>query len=152
MIALQVEQAEPARRFLGRLVNDSNGGHADTTDVAPKLATATDWTVKPQYCLNVGLTYAGLAALGLPSSSLASFPEEFVAGAAARAERVGDTGESSPEHWKGPFASPDLHILLLLFAETEDVCWYKPPISSGQLIRTARPNVRAFRAGSPKPA
>jgi deferrochelatase/peroxidase EfeB len=120
VIALKVEQAEPARRFLGGLVNGSNGG-TGTGDVAPKLATATDWAVKPQYCLNVGLTYTGLAALGLPASSLASFPEEFVAGAAARAERVGDTGESSPAHWKSSFASPDLHILLLLFAETEDV-------------------------------
>ncbi|SCX40839.1 peroxidase [Nitrosospira sp. Nsp1] len=120
VIALKIEQAEPARQVLGGLVDGSNGS-AGTADVAPKLATATDWTVKPQYCLNVGLTYAGLAALGLPACSLASFPEEFVAGAVARAERVGDTGESSPEHWKDPFASPDLHILLFLFAQTEDV-------------------------------
>jgi deferrochelatase/peroxidase EfeB len=120
VIALKVEQAEPARQFLGGLVDGSNGS-AGTADVAPRLATATNWTIKPQYCLNVGLTYAGLAALGLPACSLASFPEEFVAGAAARAERVGDTGESSPAQWEDSFASPDLHILLLLFAQTEDV-------------------------------
>lgn len=112
VFALKVAQPEAARQFLGKLVN----GGSDL-----QLATATDWTMKPQYCLNIGLTYAGLGALELPASSLASFPEEFVAGAAARAERVGDTGEGSPEHWKGQFASPDLHILLFLFAETEDV-------------------------------
>lgn len=112
VFALKVEQPEAARQFLGKLVNGES---------EPRLATATDWTVKPPYCLNVGLTYTGLVALELPASSLASFPEEFAAGAAARAERVGDIGESSPEHWKGRLASPGLHILLFLFAETEDV-------------------------------
>lgn len=112
VFALKVAQPEAARQFFGELVNGGN---------SPQLTTATDWTVKPQYCLNVGLTYTGLVALGLPSSSLASFPEEFAAGAVARAERVGDTGKSDPKHWKGKLASPDLHILLFLFAETEDV-------------------------------
>ena len=113
VLALKVTQPEGARKFMGALADGVNGCY-------PRLATATGWIVKPQYCLNIGITYTGLAALGLPSSSLASFPEEFAAGAAARAERVGDTGSSSPEHWKAPFACPDLHILLFLFAETED--------------------------------
>ena len=113
VLALKVTQPEGARQFLGTVADGGNGCY-------PQLATATGWTVKSRYCLNIGLTYTGLAALGLPSSSLASFPEEFAAGAAARAERVGDTGSSSPEHWKDPFASPDLHMLLFLFAETED--------------------------------
>lgn len=112
VFALKITQVEAARRFLGKLVNGES---------EPQLATATDWTVKPQYCLNVGLTYTGLAALELPASSLASFPEEFAAGAPARADRVSDTGESSPDHWKGQLASADLHILLFLFAETEDI-------------------------------
>jgi deferrochelatase/peroxidase EfeB len=112
VFALKVAQPQAARQFLGKLVN----GESEL-----RLATATDWTVKPAYCLNVGLTHAGLVALELPASSLGSFPEEFVAGAAARAERVGDTGESNPQHWIGQFASPGLHILLFLFAETEDI-------------------------------
>ena len=112
ILALKITQPEATRRFLGSLVNGES---------EPRLATAADWTVKPQYCLNVGLTYTGLAALELPASSLASFPEEFAAGAPARAERVGDTAESSPERWKGQLASADLHILLFLFADTEDI-------------------------------
>lgn len=120
VFALKVEQPEAARRFLGELVNGGESCNSGTDDNMLRLATATDWTVKPQYCLNVGLTFAGLAALGLPASSLASFPEEFRAGAGARGERVGDVGESSPEHWKDPFTSAELHILLFLFADTED--------------------------------
>jgi deferrochelatase/peroxidase EfeB len=115
VLTLKVTQPEAARQFLGTLVGCGNDRHPQIA-----IATATGWTVKPQYCLNIGLTYTGLAALGLPPSSLTSFPEEFAAGAAARAERVGDTGSSSPAHWKDPFACPDLHILLFLFAETED--------------------------------
>jgi deferrochelatase/peroxidase EfeB len=116
VFALSVEEQRAARQHLGELVNGSASG----TDV-PQLATATDWTVKPSYCLNVGITYGGLAALGLPASSLATFPAEFAAGAAGRAGRIGDTGESSPEKWKDGFASPDLHVLLFLFAQADDV-------------------------------
>jgi deferrochelatase/peroxidase EfeB len=113
VFALKVTQPQAARQFLGQLV--SGAQHS------PQLATATDWTVKPLYCLNVGLTYTGVAALGLPPDSLASFPEEFMAGAAARAERVGDIGRSSPENWIGQLASPNLHVLLFLFAQAEEV-------------------------------
>ena len=44
-----------------------------------------------------------------------------MAGAAARAERVGDIGRSSPENWIGQLASPNLHVLLFLFAQAEEV-------------------------------
>jgi Dyp-type peroxidase family len=110
---LKVAQAPAARQFLGSLVSGSTS--------EPQLATATDWTRKPEYCVNVGLTYAGLAALQLPPASLATFPEEFAAGALARAERIGDTGTSAPEHWKGQLAGSDVHVLVFLFAETEPV-------------------------------
>ncbi|PTR17432.1 deferrochelatase/peroxidase EfeB [Nitrosospira sp. Nsp2] len=116
VFALKVVEPQAARHFLGELVK----GASSSQDL-PQLATATDWTVQPSYCLNVGLTYPGLAALGVPPDSLSSFPEEFAAGAVARAERVGDTGRSSPENWIGQLASPNLHVLLFLFAQTEDV-------------------------------
>lgn len=111
VIALKVEKSGSARQFLGKLVQ---GGDA------PQLATATGWTVKPAYCLNIGLTFSGLRALGVPASSLASFPEEFQEGAAARAERVGDIGDSSPQYWIDCFGSAEIHILLFLFAQTEE--------------------------------
>jgi deferrochelatase/peroxidase EfeB len=117
VLALKIEQPAAARRFLGQLVAGEEGA---SPAGLPQLTAAIDWSVKPQYCLNIGLTYAGLAALGLPAASLASFPAEFVEGAAARAEKVGDTGESGPEHWNEAFSSPDLHTLLFLFAQTDE--------------------------------
>ena len=50
--------------------------------------------------MNIAFSYAGLAALGLPSSTLASFPEEFREGMASRASLLGDDGESAPANWE----------------------------------------------------
>jgi Dyp-type peroxidase family len=49
-------------------------------------------------------------------ASLATFPEEFQQGMAARAEILGDTGANHPDHWVGGLASPDLHAIVILFA------------------------------------
>jgi len=98
-----------ARKLLGRLVS------GDESD-APQITTAEDWHVgfepgprdnlddvlrrKPDYCLNVGLTWPGLVALEVkdrvPTLSFKSFGA-FIAGAAARAQLVGDTGASGPQ-------------------------------------------------------
>src|SRR5207247_1142424 len=52
--------------------------------------------------VSVALTYPGLKALGVPQESLDSFAWEFRQGMAARAQELGDTGESSPSNWERP--------------------------------------------------
>ena len=104
-----------ARKLLGRLVS------GDESD-APQITTAKDWHVgfapgpadnpadaprlKPDYCLNVGITWPGFIALEIkdrvPALSFKSF-NAFVAGAAERAELVGDTGPSAPRELGGGF-------------------------------------------------
>jgi deferrochelatase/peroxidase EfeB len=79
------------------------------------------WDKKPDFCLNVAITYDGLGALGLDQPILTSFPEEFEQGAAARAGKVADTGESAPENWKGGLGGPGVHVLVLLFAQNGDI-------------------------------
>ena len=49
--------------------------------------------------VTAAFTWNGLRALGLDEASLASFPEEFKQGMAARAEVLGDSGMNAPEHW-----------------------------------------------------
>ena len=44
--------------------------------------------------VTVAFTWNGLRALGLDEASLATFPEEFKQGMAARAEILGDTGQN----------------------------------------------------------
>ena len=66
--------------------------------------------------VTVAFTWAGLRALGVDESSLASFPEEFRQGMVARAQMLGDTGTNHPDNWIGGLASPDLHAIVILFA------------------------------------
>lgn len=110
--ALKVERPAAASRVLAAL--------ADGTASLPRITTAVTWTTKPDVCVNVGFTHAGLAALGIDTNGLASFPDEFVQGPVQRAERVGDVGDSAPEHWKGRLADSDVHALVFVFAQTED--------------------------------
>jgi Dyp-type peroxidase family len=117
-----------ARSQLGRLVS------GDESDV-PQITTAEDWHVgfapgpgddladaprrKPDYCLNIGVTWPGLVALGIrervPTLSFKSFGA-FIEGAAQRAGLVGDTGPSSPQNWVGGFGSGTDHVLVTLHA------------------------------------
>jgi Dyp-type peroxidase family len=62
--------------------------------------------------VSVAVTFQGLKALGVPQDSLDSFSPEFQQGMAARAEELGDTGESSPENWEKPLGTPDVHVVL----------------------------------------
>ncbi len=66
--------------------------------------------------VTVAFTWNGLRALGVDETSLASFPEEFRQGMAARAEILGDAGPNHPDHWVGGLPSPDLHAIVILFA------------------------------------
>jgi deferrochelatase/peroxidase EfeB len=125
---LTVNIAGEARKLLGRLVS----GHESD---APQITTAQEWHVgfepgprddpedkprrKPDYCLNVGITWPGLIALEVkdrvPTLSFKSFGA-FTAGAAQRAALVGDSGPSAPEHWIGGFGTGTDHILVTLHA------------------------------------
>ena len=71
--------------------------------------------------LNIAFTHPGLAALGVPETELVMFPEAFRQGMAARAQLLGDVDESAPARWVGPFASSDVHGLLLLAADSPTV-------------------------------
>jgi deferrochelatase/peroxidase EfeB len=121
-----------ARKLLGRLVS---GNESD----APQITTAEDWHVgfepgpgdnpndasrrKPDYCLNIGITWPGLVALEIKDRiSTLSFKSfgAFVAGAAERAKLVGDTGESDPQHWIGGFGAGSDHVLITLHATTPE--------------------------------
>ena len=64
----------------------------------------------------MAFTWNGLRALGVDDASLATFPDEFRQGMAARAAILGDTGANHPDHWVGGLASPDLHAIVILFA------------------------------------
>lgn len=129
---LKVYVPAAARKALGRLVS------GDESD-APQITTAREWHVgfepgpydnqqeapryKPDYCLNVGITWPGLLALDvknrIPNLSFKSF-KAFSDGAAARAKLVGDAGRHAPEHWTGGFGSGNDHVMMTLHAMSPD--------------------------------
>ncbi len=111
-LGLRVNDAVQARSFLGEVVDEGSG--------LPTVTTAAPWATKPDLCLNLGLTFAGLSALGVAAESLASFPVEFAEGPIARAVRVGDTGPSAPENWRPWTTDPGLHLLVSLFGQTHE--------------------------------
>src|SRR5690242_3938668 len=111
VFALKIEHPVRAGRFLAALV--------DGDPSVPQIATAAPWAAKPDVCVNIGFTHAGLSALGLEGDCLGSFPEEFVEGPVTRAPRAGDVGESAPERWKGRLATGDVHALVFVFAQSE---------------------------------
>ncbi len=69
--------------------------------------------------LTVAFTYHGLKALGVPQASLDSFAPEFRQGMAARAEMLGDVGESGPDHWETPLGSTDVHVAIAVLSPDE---------------------------------
>ncbi len=111
-LVLRVDSPAAGRRLLGELVD----GHPSR----PQVTTGTPWEEKPASCLNLAVTPAGLRALGVPEASLASFPEDFTTGAAARADLVGDVGPSAPEHWLPVFSDPGLHLLVSVSGQSDE--------------------------------
>src|SRR5882757_2439152 len=59
--------------------------------------------------INFAFTFPGLTALQLSQPTLASFPEAFKQGMAARADRLGDIGASAPENWVGVLGLDCVH-------------------------------------------
>ena len=94
-------------------VDDRRAGR----ELSRRLLPAVDSAADPdhpdkQAWLSVAFTFRGLQALGVPADTLASFPPEFQQGMAARADLLGDVGESAPANWEAPLGSPDVHVAL----------------------------------------
>ena len=98
------------------------------------VTSGTLWQQKPPFCVNVGLTFDGLAALGVPPDSLSSFPAEFTAGAYSRCAEVGDTGSCSAEKWNYGLGQAGLHALVLLFAQSPEIRDAQTVVLRGALI------------------
>ncbi|MER7604497.1 Dyp-type peroxidase [Nocardioides sp. NPDC127503] len=84
------------------------------------LAADGEASEEGETSLTVAFTYQGLKELGVPQASLDSFAPEFRQGMAARAEILGDVGESSPDHWEKPLGSPDVHVAISVLSPDED--------------------------------
>ncbi|KFE64247.1 Dyp-type peroxidase [Hyalangium minutum] len=102
-LLLRIDDRQAGRELMRRLSTVvASAGH-------PRSPAGDTW-------VSVALTFHGLRALGVPQASLDSFAWEFRQGMVARAQALGDTGESSPEHWEKPLGTPDAHVVLVALA------------------------------------
>jgi len=116
----------PNTAYLFLNFDDTDGARLWLRSVLPSITDARSWRTqsdapkaKPNRAFNLAFTPAGLEALGLPHTSLDTFPEEFVQGMAfpERSRILGDTDHSAPIHWHlgGP-KNPPIHALAILHA------------------------------------
>jgi hypothetical protein len=79
----------------------TQGGNCWAAD--PLLEPVSSFDPDRPVSLGWDFSFAGLEAIGVPAESLATFPSEFQQGMAARADYIGDVGESAPENWEAPW-------------------------------------------------
>ena len=117
-VLLRVDDPLAGREFLRRLTS-----HVDSAA-----------TVSDDAWLGVGVTFAGLEALGLPQESLQSFPEAFRVGMAARATQLGDVGSNAPENWDFPFGTGQIHIGVSAYSNSPEKWRHTVAIAREQTI------------------
>jgi len=103
ILLLRVKDAAAARSWLAQVQVTS----AVTLDPVPPTA------------LQVALTRAGMAALGVAGNAVGGFSEEFLEGMAGdgnRIRRLGDVGASAPELWNWGSGDREPHVAVLLYA------------------------------------
>ena len=159
-VVLEVADPARARSVLAQMARPSDPTQPTPTAAAaaaaaataaidvPRITSSADWgESQPPVCWTLGITASGLVALGVPNDSIRSFPTEFLAGAKARAFRVGDVGRNAPNAWAEGFNDPGrIHVLLSLYARdtsTRDTAF----ASLNSLINGGFNIVETFDAG-----
>jgi Dyp-type peroxidase family len=105
---LRIKDPAGARRLLSQLLDQNLIVSAATWDQDNKRTSA----------INVAFSHAGLAAMGVPAGTLATFPPEFIEGMPARAALLGDTGKDAPENWAFGRDPDRTHVFLTVSAKS----------------------------------
>jgi Dyp-type peroxidase family len=107
-------------RFFLLRIDDPGAGRALLRRLLPAIDGGLPSSHPDQDAwVTLAFTHQGLRALGVPQESLDSFPPAFRQGRAARAEQIGDVGESDPAHWEPPFGTPGVHLAVSALAPDE---------------------------------
>jgi deferrochelatase/peroxidase EfeB len=114
LVRVRQGQEEKARAWLGK---------AEVLSVAD-FDDAREDDRKIKRILQIAITAPGLAALGVSKEVMAHFPADFLAGIASdkgRSQRLGDVGANCPSQWKWGGKGDEPHLLLMLYAECDDI-------------------------------
>lgn len=117
-------------------IDEAEGGRDLVRRLAAHIPSAAGWTDDREAWIGAALSFQGLKALGLPESSLKSFPLPFQQGMAARAEQLRDVGGNAPEHWDEAFRPGACHLALTIYARDEAALDVARAKAMGELARS----------------
>jgi Dyp-type peroxidase family len=112
----------PKARYSFLRFNDAKQSRLFLLDLIKDITTSEAWEAKedspnkPVCTTNIGFTYSGLEALGIPERSLKGFPVDFTEGMKARSHILGDTGKNSSDHWDEIWQDDNVHAWLSINA------------------------------------
>jgi len=101
-------------------VDDGQAGRAFLRRLTPHVDSAANWWNAKDPWLAVGISFAGLGALGVPEASLQSFPDAFREGMAARSRLLGDEGVNDPKNWDPHYGKGEVHLGVSAFSKSEE--------------------------------
>lgn len=103
-------------------ITDRDHGRRMMASLHERVESARTWDEPLRAWTAVCLSYNGLVALGVPSSSLETFPRNFREGMAARAGHLRDEGQNDPANWESPFGTGRIHVTITVYA-TDEKAW-----------------------------
>ena len=101
-------------------IDEPSSGRELFRRLTPHIDSAAAWWSAKTPWLSVGISFAGLKAVGLPEDSLQSFPEAFREGMAARARQLGDKGINDPKNWDAAYGKGEVHVGVQAFSDSEE--------------------------------
>jgi Dyp-type peroxidase family len=111
----------PVGSYVFVRVDDVARGREWLRALVDEVMTAELWQGEaPETTVNLSFTYPGLAALGVSAPMLNTFPQDFREGMAARAELLGDRGDSAPANWDAGLGTGEAHVLVTLYGTDAD--------------------------------
>ena len=109
--------SHPTAAYIFLRIDDVPKAKALLDRMLPRITSGVPWADNPPAtAIQVALTYSGLERVGVPAGILATFPDEFRQGMAARADLLGDQGASSPAHWETGLGTGEAHVLVSVWA------------------------------------
>lgn len=109
----------PKTRHLLFAIGNAAAGMSLLKFLAPLTNAAAPLNSTPESLLNVGITYGGLKALGVKTSILETFPDDFREEPAQ--VTMGDFGASDPaKWWNGKFKTQQVHLVVHLYGKSHE--------------------------------
>lgn len=105
-----------------QLPRNAAEGRGLLAELEGSITNAQRWKGKPRVTFNLAISHTGLERLGVSPEALATFPPEFVAGMADRAQELGDVGKSSPANWQPGLRQHEIHLLAVIHAASKTGC------------------------------